>query len=103
MEDAQLLHRALHAHLPADPASFAALAPAAQRRCLATAIAALDAARRRRLRLLGAVSDFSQAVGQLPSPAMCALRDGLMRAVPQAIKGPVFDWAIRAVSAPHER
>ena len=101
MEDARLLYRALYTRLPRDPAAFAALAPVTQRGLVGAAIDTLDAARRRRMRLLALVSDVSQGIGQLPSPFLCRLRDGLLRAVPQAVKGLMFDAAIRAVSAPH--
>ncbi len=44
---------------------------------------------------------FTYSQGHIESPALCAVRDTALRAIPQVIKGPLFDAAVRAVSQPH--
>jgi len=55
-----------------------------------------ESIRRPRLQRLHAISNFSQAFGQIHSPWQCSMRDLLMRATPSVIKTSVMDAAIRA-------
>ena len=51
-----------------------------------------------RVRLLELFSDVSQVLGQVQSPWLRGVRDFLIYHFPSALKGAVFDIAIRAVS-----
>ena len=65
------------------------------------AIESLDRTRTPRIARLRQVSDIAQTMGHMESPAMIAVRDMALLAVPQMIKGPIFDIAVQAIGQPH--